>query len=499
MARIDRARRHAAALGVESARCYQQQKHTQSQLVSEDLERRRQSIISSNLMVHEAAIAQAAQQSDGMRNAEQFVSKMAMRAHKEISAWEAERVLERERYSLALRQQRLLAEKESNANLQLLARKKSLKELERIRSQKAVELSRSHSSGVPLTESNATDGGHFSTLHSADGVSQVWRLAEEVDRSRQQQISDMKAKVEKERRNAATRSAQIVAQQKQLAARQKIESEEEAALRQGMVDNAMRSVRPIAATDFPEQVARVVQKKMRQAVEDFEKTFLSGPWTAGHVIKHHCHPQVVGTDVDEQLEESSPSQLLNSTSVSSGLRCTRLATVSSILPHDEDDTPTTVDFNDPEPAPAPTETPLEKQPVDHVEQAAGEQGRSLQWDRPVVELEEVHSTLGDIQPPSSDAPAEEANDSQASTQSVDPIKLKNRQFLQELADLQHRLAKAGQRLKHDAGDSSDDNKSGDVSVSTMSSPEKESSKNRVTMSSDQLREALRRMKFVTPL
>ena len=106
--RLELARRVSSQAGVDSARRYEEQKRRQDAQVRSALHNQwSQEHQQQRLFMQCVAAEGTIRQGEGMRNAAALSEAVHRRSQIEARAWEAEHVLERERYQLALERQQI--------------------------------------------------------------------------------------------------------------------------------------------------------------------------------------------------------------------------------------------------------------------------------------------------------------------------------------------------------------------------------------------------------
>lgn len=472
--RIDIARRLSAQAGVESARRYEEQKRRQDSQVRAALHNQwEQEHQQERLLMQCVAAEGTIRQGEGMRNAAAFVDSMRRRSQVESDAWEAEHVLERERYNIALERQQLeakmKAEKESCAAL----RRAQTKALEMDRSKMLLEKSRSRAHSSELqSNSVGTEKRRFGSSSVSINISTSF-LNEQVkgpeaakrhaqQREAQEQLRHAKALAEQ--RKAAERAKQVVKEMKLAEEQRKLEDEQEAMLKESMTANAMRSaLRPVSATDFQEQEARKAQSMQRKTEAEFEKIFLRGPWSAESIERlHQGPPEPTETPIGAVTQEERAY-------MASG-HVPLCAYTFSAVPYEEDDaldnvqedgcpeldvsTEIAPDPQSPDELPCPTPKPSPSPP------------------QPEPQQDPAHVTENVIAPISAPS-THDTNDLLAmrSTSSFSPLRDRQDKFLKDLEALQLRLSRATQGPAKDVNTSGSTNLTaeGDLSISSMSS------------------------------
>ena len=291
--RIIEARRVGSQLGKESAQRYASQKKEQDDYVKGRLEVSwRQEIAQKDSFLQHIVEQGHARQGEGMRSAALRTAQAAARSEQEIAAWDAEHQLEQERYAVAVQRDRLLREAENISKEDWKIRRDNVRKAEHERSLSMVSAAKANSinrSALSISRSTQSQAAHHSvSLHSAAADEPAELKAQRYTERRLEIAEWKKQKALQEQRKASERAVRVVEEMKQEEERRRLEAEHEELLRQSMAENAMRSaLRPVAATDFQEQESRHAQRKLKSAEQEFESTFLRGPWETDVIRRTH--------------------------------------------------------------------------------------------------------------------------------------------------------------------------------------------------------------------
>lgn len=491
--RVENARRLSAQVGVESARRYEEQKRRQDAQVRSALhnqwEREHQQ---QRLFMQCVAAEGTARQGEGMRNAAAVTEATQRRSQIESHAWDAEHVLEQERYQLALERQQIelsmRSEREGSATqrriqVKTAAVNRSKQLLEQSRSRVALQASRD--TNMTINASDDKRRRFASTMSISINVSSDERsngpeAAKKHMEHREmlQQLRHEKAMLEQ--RKASDRAKQVVKEMKLAEEQLRLEEEQEAMLKESMAANAMRSaLRPISATDFQEQEARKAQSIQRKTETEFEAIFLRGPWSADSIQRLHQGPTEAS---DTSLGVATAEE--RSYLAVGHVQLYACAFTSQVLDDDEEvnegrgdggaldvSVDAAPDPQSPEGLPVPTPKPSPSPP---------------QHDDTVLDgrtAERVASQAQDAYEPVDSGLADTHSHAAASEDtSYLPLRQRQDKFLHDLEALQLRLAKAtqNQRSSHitapaskdvDTSGSTNLTAEGDLSISSMSSME----------------------------
>jgi hypothetical protein len=296
--RIELARRRAAEVGVMTARSYVAAKQEQDMLVAQDLAARHQMERDRRIAdVDRALYYTQAREGLGFAKAEEHATQQAARAAEELDAWEAEKTLERERYALALRREQLLRTQAELAKQEIAQRRLAVKEIELNRSRVSIGHQRCRSNNHDQQQHlnstpNMSKTSYSIQVTSGPAAEPAHVVAARHKAERAEELQRERERVAKQRRCIAERAISVVAQQKEEEQRQQLEEEQDVLLRLTMIENAMRStVRPISSSDFQEQESRKAQTASSKAAQDFERTFLAAAsWSINDIRRTHAAP-----------------------------------------------------------------------------------------------------------------------------------------------------------------------------------------------------------------
>ena len=509
--RLALARKFGASLGVEGARRYANQKQEQEAAVREDIYRQ---LLQQKQAAHNARVVAAAEDSlrrgEGMRAAREFSATLAAKATVEDGAWAAEKNLEKARYAVARGADAVVVARESAPASARAGYRAAAQSMEAERSVRLLTAARSAapftSLAVPMEEEVAVVTRAMPTKESVE-VS-----TGRFDVERKRQLADQRLALSEQHERTRVRARQVLREKRDAEALEQMEREQEALLKQSMLDHAMRSIRPTASHDHQQQDARRSTHLATKAHREFEATFLSGPWPAGTARQLDPLPCGSGGDDDGEFEvfQRVSVDALLSGAPTIGLPVDQLY-AKIVLPADGDDD---TDGGEGEPMPnsdAPLPTCTNTTASDEKSAGSTYPNASHIADEHV---EEESSVLRDPLPAMPGDGVRLADTSDVPTNAY--LEERNRQFLQQLAVLQRRLetAKALTAPIHvnddvalDSSPSSSHNSSADEGAHTSRASERVGEEAfgddaagsrggaRLAMTTDQLRNAIRRMKL----
>ena len=554
--RVDLARRRAADLGVMTARSYISAKQEQDQRVAQDLAFRHQiekerRIAEMDRVLYETQTREGL----GFLSAQEYAARSAGRAAEELDAWEAEKALERERFDLALRREQLLRSRGDLARQEFVQRRQAVKEIENNRSRIGQGRSRSHCSTSNVSEGK--DKSSYSVLVVSSAAKEPAHvIAARHQAEREEEVRQERKRVAEQRRNTAERASSFAAQQKEDEQRRQLEEEQDALLRLTMIENAMRStVRPISSSDFQEQESRKAQATSSKAAQEFERTFLhSSSWALNDIRRgHHAPPSESSSTLLTLLADATVASLLSGTSavklrpflfeaapvvdqlgdatedISAPQHSTNIGEASPAAgletqcENEQKEGPSSGDF---------LNTSVEGPRPDHVQPQPIPRISPPQLDPPVPENTteneknqedtqheiEVGKSQKFVEVDKSMPAGLEAISAAALTATTAPLRDRHEQFLKDLQKLQQRLARASldeddvapprtassavphQSALNDSSSTTMTSEASDVSLSSMSADAEGGAprahrKASSGMTAEQLRNALRKMKF----
>lgn len=499
--RLELSRRFGASLGVEGARRYNSQKRQQEQAALSDIkatltQQRQEESQQRALMAAEHSLRRG----EGIRSAMELAESLAAKAHVESSAWKAEKKLELARYNVARQSAMVPHNLKASASAMAAANREKAKSMELERSTKLLTRSKSSlpftSLAVPLESPIAAVIAAPTPVHSTAEVTAKY------DAKRREELA-AKAQTLKEDQQKTRERAKMVLQEKHSAEElDRIEKENEMMLKKSMMEHAMRSIRPMASHDFQEQDARKSMQLANQAQKEFEAVFLNGPWSIDSIKKYHVPPPsedshdtdndfMDGIEGFEVFQSATVEDLLKGTP-SIGLPVSELF-AKIVLPIEEEG-----EVGDEEPIPH-EDAPIPIHNETNITQMSGHSAT-------------ISNSLPPLPPPRHEVSITAADEGIAGagegSDGTDHLAERNKQFLQQLAVLQRRLANAksitaplhNSTLDTSESETSQDASASDdsVSLSPMSTPERSHHRpntTRLAMTTDQLRNAIRNMKL----